>query len=173
MKPFRRLPRLLAAALLLGAALWTCGAAQAQTNSQQAIEAARKYRAEQRAQPERPDLQRPYRSSADPTADPNASLHSCLDHAGMNVVARDHCMRQHCHGRWGQGDCPASRGNLLAPAGASSNTPLGRCLAQAGRNPFKRNACGWEFCRGASMAQWKQTPECAELSGAGATPLAN
>ena len=132
--------------------------AQAQ-NSREAIEAVRQHRAEtgpsQRAPaptappqaPRKVDTQRPYQSSADPTADPNASLKSCMDHSGMNVVARDRCFRQHCQGRWGQGQCPASGGNMIGDQGGRSNTPLGKCLTQAGNNPFRRNNCGWAHCK--------------------------
>ena len=132
--------------------------AQAQ-NSREAIEAVRQHRAEtgpsQRAPaptappqaPRKVNTQRPYQSSADPTADPNASLKSCMDHSGMNVVARDRCFRQHCQGRWGQGQCPASGGNMIGDQGGRSNTPLGKCLAQAGNNPFRRNNCGWAHCK--------------------------
>ncbi|MDR0779982.1 MAG: hypothetical protein LBF16_04715, partial [Pseudomonadales bacterium] len=35
-------------------------------------------------------------------ARPKASLKSCMDRVGMNMVARDRCMRQHCEGRWGK-----------------------------------------------------------------------
>ena len=132
--------------------------AQAQ-NSREAIEAARQHRAEtgqsQRAPaetappqaPRKVDTQRPYQSSADPTADPNASLKSCMDHSGMNMVARDRCVRQHCQGRWGQGQCPASGGNMMGEQGGRSNTPLGKCLTQAGNNPLRRNKCGWAHCK--------------------------
>lgn len=131
--------------------------AQAQ-NSREAIEAVRQHRAETgqstRAPtapapqaPRKADTQRPYQSSADPTADPNASLKSCMDHSGMNVVARDRCFRQHCQGRWGQGQCPTSGGNMMGEQGGRSNTPLGKCLAQAGNNPFRRNNCGWAHCK--------------------------
>ncbi|MBH1963821.1 MAG: hypothetical protein I8H77_05775, partial [Comamonadaceae bacterium] len=146
--------------------------AHAQSNSQQAAEAARKHRAEKgqpqapRAAPARsnaaaappPPEPRAYRSSANPNANPNASLKSCMDHSGMNPLARDRCMRQHCEGRWGQGDCPASGGDFMANKGASS-TPLGQCLKEAGGNPFKRDACGWRHCRG----KWDATAECAAL----------
>lgn len=161
MSPHHRPIRLLLAALLLACtALWALGPAQAQTNSRQAAEAARKHRAEQgtRAPQRRPALDRPYRSSADPNADPNASLRSCLDHSGMNVVARDRCMRQHCEGRWGQGDCPAG-GNVLQQAVPNRNTPLGQCLVAAGANPFKREACGWRHCNWT----WDSPAECAAL----------
>jgi hypothetical protein len=103
---------------------------------------------------------RPFHSSADPNADPNKSLKSCLEHAGLNPVARDRCMRQHCEGHWGQGDCPASGGNFWSHKNASSHTPLGQCLNEAGMNPFKRNACGWKYCRN----DWN-TPECAQFQG--------
>lgn len=157
----RRPAHLLAVFLLLCITLWAAGLAQAQTNSRQAVEAARKHRAEQDArapQQRRAELDRPYRSSADPTADPNASLRSCLDHSGMNVVARDRCMRQHCNGRWGQGDCPAG-GNVLQQTTPNRNTPLGQCLATAGANPFKREACGWRHCNWS----WDKPAECAAL----------
>lgn len=138
--------------------------AQAQQNSSQAIEAVQRHRAEagnQRAAGT-PAGVRPFRSTANPNVDPNLSLKSCLDHVGMNVVARDRCMRQHCEGRWGQGDCPAG-GNVLGPAGDVSKsrygrTPLGRCLSEAGRNPFKRDACGWRHCNNR-----RDAPECAAL----------
>ncbi|ARU06348.1 hypothetical protein CCO03_18270 [Comamonas serinivorans] len=132
--------------------------AQAQ-NSREAIEAVRKHRAEQSQQQgqrspapaakaaPRSTKDQPYRSSADPSADPNASLKSCMDHVGMNPVARDRCMRQHCQGRWGQGACPASGGNVIGDQGGRSNTPLGKCLTEAGNNPFRRNACGWAHCK--------------------------
>ncbi|WP_028601914.1 hypothetical protein [Ottowia thiooxydans] len=146
--------------------------AQAQTNSSQAAEAARKHRAEKnqapppKAAPARssaatappPSSNQAYRSSANPNADPNASLKSCMDHSGMNPLARDRCMRKHCEGRWGQGDCPASGGDFMANKGASG-TPLGQCLREAGANPFKRDACGWQHCRG----KWDATAECAAL----------
>lgn len=146
-------------------------AAQAQNNSREAAEAARKHRAEQgqtkgtRAAPSRrnegtapPPPERAYRSSANPNANPNASLKSCMDHAGMNPLARDRCMRQHCEGRWGQGDCPASGGDFMANKGAST-TPLGHCLKEAGSNPFKRDACGWKHCNG----KWDTSAECSAL----------
>ena len=134
--------------------------AQAQ-NSREAIEAVRQHRAEtgpsQRAPaptapppaPRKVDTQRPYQSSADPTADPNASLKSCMDHSGMNVVARDRCFRQHCQGRWGEGECPPGSDTSLIGGGKSkpSHTPLGRCLADAGANPIKRTKCGWAHCK--------------------------
>ncbi|MCB2035026.1 MAG: hypothetical protein KDF57_17550, partial [Ottowia sp.] len=106
-----------------------------------------------------------YRSSANPNADPSRSLKSCMDHAGMSPMARDRCMRQHCEGRWGQGDCPAGS-DFMANKGAS-NTPLGHCLAEAGGNPFKRDACGWKHCRNS----W-DTPECAAIKPR-SQPLAN
>jgi len=153
-------------------------AAQAQSNSAQAVEAARKHRAEQgqsptRATPARANQAAPapqpkaYRSSANPNADPNASLKSCMDHAGMNPLSRDRCMRQHCEGRWGQGDCPASGGDFMANKGAS-NTPLGKCLREAGNNPFKRDACGWQHCRN----QWDTNAECSAIKPR-SQPLAN
>jgi hypothetical protein len=110
---------------------------------------------------------RPFRSSANPHADPNKSLKSCMDHVGMNPVERDRCMRQHCEGRWGQGDCPAG-GDFLSDKNAAPHTPLGRCLAEAGMNPFKRNACGWQYCHN----NWN-TPECAPLKGGNAPPRPN
>jgi len=156
-------------------------AAQAQNNSKEATEAVRKYRAEQgqnknqRAAPTRstgaaapaPQQQRAYRSSANPNADPNASLKSCMDHAGMNPLSRDRCMRQHCEGRWGQGDCPASGGDFMANKGAS-NTPLGQCLKEAGSNPFKRDACGWKHCNG----KWDTVAECTAIKPR-SQPMAN
>lgn len=154
-------------------------AVQAQNNSKQAAEAARKHRAEQgqgkssRTAPARnnestaaPPQQRAYRSSANPNADPNASLKSCMDHAGMNPLSRDRCMRQHCEGRWGQGDCPASGGDFMANKGVS-NTPLGQCLKEAGGNPFKRDACGWKHCNG----KWDTSAECTAIKPR-STPLA-
>ncbi|MFT4194221.1 hypothetical protein [Ottowia sp.] len=147
----------LALALALSPMLWAPLGATAQNNSSQAIEAARKHRAEtggqRAAAPEAaaatPAGKRPYQNTNDPGADPNASLRSCLNHVGMNVAARDRCMRQHCTGRWGQGDCPASGGNVIGqqPTG-SANTPLGRCLREAGNNPFRRDGCGWRICKG-------------------------
>jgi hypothetical protein len=135
--------------------------ARVQSNSSQAVEAVRKHRAEQarenNSQDESPQP-RPFSSGADPHANPKASLKSCMDHVGINPVARDRCMRQHCEGRWGQGDCPAG-GDFLSTKGASSETPLGRCLLQAGRNPFKRDACGWKHCGGKSNT----SAECAAL----------
>lgn len=153
-------------------------AAQAQSNSAQAAEAARKHRAEQAQKPSRatparakeaPPAPEPkaYRSSANPNANPNASLKSCMDHAGMNPLARDRCMRQHCEGRWGQGDCPASGGDFMANKGAS-NTPLGQCLKEAGSNPFKRDACGWKHCRD----KWDSNAECSAIKPR-SQPLAN
>ena len=155
-------------------------AAQAQSNSKQATEAARKHRAEQGNTPRAPaaasreapapaSTTRPYRSSANPNANPNASLKSCMDHAGMNPVSRDRCMRQHCTGRWGQGDCPAGGGDLLSREGAS-NTPLGRCLTAAGANPFKRDACGWKHC--SQGISWNPSAECTALTPRN-KPLAN
>ena len=88
---------------------------------------------------------RPFSSGANPRANPNLSLKSCLDHVGINPVARSRCMRQHCQGRWGKGQCPEG-GDLLSHQGNSARTPLGQCLRQAGNNPFKRNACGWKHC---------------------------
>ncbi len=155
-------------------------AVQAQSNSKEAVEAARKYRAEKgqttapRAAPARatnaapaPSQPRAYRSSANPNADPNASLKSCMDHAGMNPLSRDRCMRQHCEGRWGQGDCPASGGDFMANKGAS-NTPLGHCLKEAGGNPFKRDACGWKHCNG----KWDTVAECTAIKPR-SQPMAN
>ena len=155
-------------------------AAQAQSNSAQAAEAARKHRAEQAQKPSRatparakeaPPAPEPkaYRSSANPNANPNASLKSCMDHAGMNPVSRDRCMRQHCTGRWGQGDCPAGGGDLLSREGAS-NTPLGRCLTAAGANPVKRDACGWKHC--SQGISWNPSAECTALTPRN-KPLAN
>lgn len=172
MKIFKMMARALAAFALAQAVL-LAPAAHAQTNSQQAAEAARKHRAEKgqppapRAAPARssaaaapppPPQPQAYRSSANPNANPNASLKSCMDHSGMNPLARDRCMRQHCEGRWGQGDCPASGGDFMANKGASG-TPLGQCIKEAGGNPFKRDACGWRHCRG----KWDTTAECAAL----------
>ena len=167
----RHLMRALAALAVAHAALWAPTIAQAQGNSREAIEAARKHRAEQggaaRATPHpatqpasksgswRGDA---YRVGGNPNADPRASLKSCLDHSGMNMAARDRCMRQHCEGRWGQGDCPAQGGDLLTRAGANDRTPLGRCLKEAGANPFKRDGCGWRHCNN----KW-DTPECAAI----------
>ncbi|MDR0275447.1 MAG: hypothetical protein LBI48_08945 [Burkholderiaceae bacterium] len=101
----------------------------------------------------------PARSSAPAHAAPSTSLKSCMDRAGMSPVERDRCMRQHCDGRWGKGDCPASGGNFLSNKGASPNSPLSRCLNEAGMNPFKRDACGWKYCRK------DNTPECAPFKG--------
>lgn len=142
--------------------------AQAQ-NSREATEAARKHRADAGSPQARPadaarpsgktDTSRPYRSSADPTANPNASLKSCMDHAGLAIAARDRCFRQHCQGRWGQGQCPAgSDNNLMGAKSKSSATPLGRCLAEAGNNPFKRSNCGWAHCK----PNW-ESAECKAL----------
>jgi len=102
---------------------------------------------------------RPFRSGADPSADPNESLISCMNHVGINPLARDRCMRQHCEGHWGEGECPAG-GDFLPPKGTAAGTPLGQCLINAGSNPFKRTACGWKYCR----SDWN-TPECAPLKG--------
>ena len=162
--------QVLAAAFLVQLVFLSAVPAQAQGNSQQAIEAARRHRAatggQRQAVPPSQNSSaataRPYRSTANPNADPNLSLRSCLEHVGMNMVRRDQCMRQHCAGKWGQGDCPAG-GDVT---GASDNparspyakTALGRCLAQAGRNPFKRDACGWRHCNNRRNA-----PECAAL----------
>lgn len=165
-------PLLLALAL---APLLASAPAQAQGNSREATEAARKYRAEKargnapapqranattppRVGSEAPRTDQAYRSSANPNADPKASLRSCLDHSGMNMAARDRCMRQHCEGRWGQGDCPNQGGDLLDRSGANNRTPLGRCLKEAGANPFKRDGCGWRHCNN----KW-DTPECAAI----------
>ena len=163
----------LAAPLLLALALaplLSTRPAQAQRNSRQAIEVARTHRAEQ-ARGEAPTprrtsagtqraTDRPYRSSADPTADPNLSLRSCLNNVGMNPAARDRCMRQHCEGRWGQGDCPAG-GDRMNRKGARGNTPLARCLREAGANPFKRDACGWRHCK----PRW-ESAECQAIKPA-------
>lgn len=152
--------------LLAHATLLTAAPAQAQ-NSREAAEAVRQHRAQtsgqsgpkaaqsanaeaQRASSKssgKADTNRPYRSSADPTADPNASLKSCMDHSGMNMAARDRCFRQHCQGRWGQGQCPVSGGNVVGDQGGRSSTPLGKCLTEAGNNPFRRNSCGWAHCK--------------------------
>lgn len=164
-------PLLLALAL---APLLASAPAQAQGNSREATEAARKYRAEKargnapapqranattppRAGSEAPRTDQAYRSSANPNADPKASLRSCLDHSGMNMAARDRCMRQHCEGRWGQGDCPRG-GDLMPRSGSQANTPLGQCLREAGANPFKRDGCGWRHCR----PRW-ESAECQAL----------
>ncbi|MDO5624231.1 MAG: hypothetical protein Q4G71_06050 [Pseudomonadota bacterium] len=156
-------------ALALALMAWLLPAlAQAQSNSPQAIEAVRQHRAAQAGQPRAAPAdalpqpaphERPFRSSANPQANPHASLKSCMDHAGMNMAARDRCMRQHCDGRWGQGDCPASSGNVLVPTVPNRATPLGRCLTEAGGNPFRRDACGWQHCKGKSDA----SAECAAL----------
>ncbi len=167
----------LAAPLLLALALAPLLAttpAQAQSNSRQAIEAARQHRAAQargeapapqRAESRRP-ADRPFRSSADPTADPNLSLRSCLNNVGMNPAARDRCMRRHCEGRWGEGQCPAG-GDLMSREGSNARTPLGRCLREAGANPFRRDACGWRHCR----PRW-ESAECQAIRPAD-TPRAN
>ena len=165
-------------AFALAPALLAPTTAQAQNNSKQAAEAARKHRAEQgdtrRATPANtreapPSTIQPYRSSANPNANPNASLKSCMDHAGMNPVSRDRCMRQHCEGRWGQGYCPAGGGDLMTRKGASK-TPLGQCLAAAGANPFKRDACGWKHC--SQGISWNPSAECTALKPRD-KPLAN
>ena len=164
-------PLLLALAL---APLLASAPAQAQGNSREATEAARKYRAEkargnapapQRANATTPPRPPPskswrgdaYRSGANPNADRNASLKSCMDNSGMNMAARDRCMRQHCEGRWGQGDCPRG-GDLMPSSGSQANTPLGQCLREAGANPFKRDGCGWRHCR----PRW-ESAECQAL----------
>ena len=156
----------LAPALLLPAGV------QAQTNSRQAIEAARKHRAEQgdaqRAPATPPGDAAPPTQRAGAMPARSGGLKGCMDQAGMNLVARDRCMRQHCEGRWGQGDCPASGGDFTARPGASANTPLGRCLAQAGANPFKRESCGWNHCNG----KWDTSAECAAIKPRN-KPLAN
>ena len=169
------LMRVLVALTLAHAALWAPTLAQAQSNSREAAEAVRKHRAAQgTAEPGSAQQRAPaksketaparswrgdaYRVGGDPNADPRASLKSCLDHSGMNVAARDRCMRQHCEGRWGQGDCPNQGGDLLTKAGANDHTPLGRCLKEAGSNPFKRDGCGWRHCNN----KW-DTPECAAI----------
>ena len=177
---FSKLSRGLAAMVMAHVLCLAPFAAHAQSNSSQAAEAARKHRAEQaqnpgRAAPARSSAQRntpapqqnAYRSSANPHADPNASLKSCMDHAGMNPLARDRCMRQHCEGKWGQGDCPASGGDFMANKNAG-NTPLGRCLKEAGSNPFKRDACGWSHCRD----KWDTDAACAAIKPRN-QPLAN
>lgn len=151
----RRLAAPLLLALVVGAPLLAPVAAQAQSNSREATEAARRHRADQASghapAPQRvvesaPRTDQPYRSSANPNANPRASLRSCLDHSGMNMAARDRCVRQHCEGRWGQGDCPRG-GDLMPRSGSRAATPLGRCLRDAGANPFKRDACGWRHCK--------------------------
>ncbi|AVO32883.1 hypothetical protein [Ottowia oryzae] len=173
MSPKQFLMRALVALTVAQAALWAPAAAQAQSNSREAAEAVRKYRAEQgttrRATPPEPSAPNApppskswrgdaYRSGANPNADRNASLKSCMDNSGMNMAARDRCMRQHCEGRWGQGDCPNQGGDLLDRSGANNRTPLGRCLKEAGANPFKRDGCGWRHCNN----KW-DTPECAAI----------
>ena len=138
--------------------------AQAQ-NSREATEAVRKHRAEsghnQRPAPApapapvtgapagKRDTTRPFSSSADPTANPKLSLKSCMDHAGLSITGRDACFRQHCQGRWGEGECPPGSDTSLIGGGKSkpSHTPLGRCLADAGANPIKRTKCGWAHCK--------------------------
>lgn len=160
----------------------TATAVQARSaNSPQAIEAVRQHRAEQAQQgrhgsanssqagqygahhdPSPTDRAsggvaghgRPFSSGANPRANPNAGLKSCLDSVGINPAARDRCMRRYCEGRWGQGDCPEG-GDLINRSGGNSSTPLGQCLRQAGANPFKRNACGWRHCN----KRW-DAPEC-------------
>lgn len=160
-------PLLLALAL---APLLATAPAQAQSNSREAVEAARKHRAAQ-ARGEAPTPQRaragsqrapdrPFSSGANPNINPNRSLKSCLDNVGINPAARDRCMRQHCAGRWGQGDCPAG-GNVLERPAARGNTPLARCLRQAGANPFKRDACGWQHCK----PRW-ESAECQAIKPA-------
>ncbi len=170
--------RALAAAALVHAALWAPTVAQAQNNSREAAEAVRKHRAEQGgaqratppAEPTKPKSGSwrgdAYRVGGDPNADPRASLKSCLDNSGMNMGARDRCMRQHCQGRWGEGDCPRQGGDVIDRSGANDRTPLGRCLKDAGANPFKRDACGWRHCNN----KW-DTPECAAVKPRG-TPSA-
>lgn len=99
-----------------------------------------------------------YRSGGDPSADPNASLKSCLNHYdGFNLAARTRCYNQHCKGRWGKGDCPQGS-DMDMKQGSNSNTPLGICLREAGANPFKRDSCGWHHCN----KRWDE-PECAAL----------
>ena len=101
---------------------------------------------------------RAYRSGGNPNANPNASLKSCLDHYdGMNLNARTRCFKQHCEGRWGQGDCPAGT-DMDMKQGSDARTPLGQCLREAGANPFKRDSCGWHHCN----KRWDE-PECAAL----------
>ena len=170
----QKLLRALAALTLAHAALWAPTMANAQSHSRDPAEAARKYRAEKargnapapqranattppRVGSEAPRTDQAYRSSANPNADPKASLRSCLDHSGMNMAARDRCMRQHCEGRWGQGDCPRG-GDLMPSSGSQANTPLGQCLREAGANPFKRDGCGWRHCR----PRW-ESAECQAL----------
>ncbi|MDR2155259.1 MAG: hypothetical protein LBE78_09585 [Burkholderiaceae bacterium] len=145
------------ALILMQAVLLAPVEAWAQKNSPQAIKAVRKHRAEQaRLRQTEPPQPRPYSSGANPNVNPNISLKSCLDHVGINPVARDSCMRQHCQGRWGRGDCPAGA-DFMATTGASAKTPLGRCLRAAAGNPFKRDACGWQHCGGRS----DKSAECA------------
>ena len=144
--------------------------AQAQ-NSREAVEAVRKHRAEsghnQRPVPSvavpagKRDTTRPFSSSADPTANPNLSLKSCMDHAGLSITGRDACFRQHCQGRWGEGECPPGSDTSLIGGGKSkpSHTPLGRCLASAGANPIKRTKCGWAHCK----PDWSSA-ECKSLA---------
>ena len=155
----------LAAGLLIAHAALLAVPVQAQ-NSREAAEAVRKHRAETAGSPghaanaaAKPDTTRAYRSSADPTANPNASLKSCMDHAGLNIAARDRCFRQHCQGRWGEGQCPpGSDNNVMGAKSKPSHTPLGKCLAEAGNNPFRRSNCGWAHCK----PHWA-TPECKAL----------
>lgn len=143
----------------------------AQNNSPQAIEAVKRHRAETAGQTQNragPAQNRAYRSGGDPSANPDASLKSCLNHYdGMNLAARTRCFNQHCKGRWGQGDCPQGA-DLNDTSGSSSNTPLGQCLREAGANPFKRDSCGWRHCN----RRW-DAPECAALHPKRAQPYGN
>lgn len=166
-----------AAILLVAHMAWIATPAQAE-NSREAIEAVRKHRAEAGQAQATPDgahragatgktaTNRPFGPSADPTANPNLNLKSCMDHAGLSFTGRDRCFRQHCQGRWGEGDCPRQGGDVIDRSGANDRTPLGRCLKDAGANPFKRDACGWRHCNN----KW-DTPECAAVKPRG-TPSA-
>ncbi len=171
--------RAAAGALVALSASLLAAPAQAQ-NSRQAVEAVRKHRAEtgqqQRPTPATPaaatpsgkrDTTRPFSSSADPNANPNLSLKSCMDHAGLSITGRDACFRQHCQGRWGEGECPPGSDTSLIGGGKTkpSNTPLGRCLASAGANPIKRTKCGWAHCK----PDWSSA-ECKSLAPPPAPP---
>ncbi len=160
-----------AAILLVAHMAWIATPAQAE-NSREAIEAVRKHRAEAGQAQATPDgahragatgktaTNRPFGPSADPTANPKLNLKSCMDHAGLSFTGRDRCFRQHCQGRWGEGQCPTgSDTSLLGGQSKPSNSPLGKCLAGAGNNPLKRTKCGWAHCK----PDWSSA-ECKSLA---------
>ncbi|MDO5087016.1 MAG: hypothetical protein Q4D74_05320 [Comamonadaceae bacterium] len=148
----RQLVRGALALLTAQAALMAPTAALAQRNSPEAVKAVRQHRAEQGQALDAYSTSRRVQQRRHRHAD--AALRACLADAALAVVRREKCFRDHCQGRWGQGECPA--GADFLPEGSSSPTPLGRCLRAAGRNPFKREGCGWRHCH----RRWN-APECA------------